>query len=234
MGYDISATTNTNEYMRCTPYAHRTFAPWFAKEFQTLFNKICDRTVVTQDRCYVVHQLAKQCILLEGNYAECGVYKGGTSFLIADAIAGSGKRLDLFDTFRGMPLGAEEDSSDYSAGDFGDTSLRNVKTYLDTFPFIRFFQGLMLETFGEVSDETYCFVHVDVDLYESVRECCEFFYHRLSTGGVMIFDDYGFEMLRDAAKRAVDDFFSDKPEILLSLHTGQCIVTKLPQSTQQK
>ncbi len=43
----------------------------------------------------------------------------------------------------------------------------------------------------------------------------------------MIFDDYGFTYYKDAEKRAVDEFFADKPEFLVSLLTGQCIVIKL-------
>ena len=75
--------------------------------------------------------------------------------------------------------------------------------------------------------QRFAFVHVDVDLYSSVRDCCEFFYPRLSGGASMVFDDYGFPHYRDAAKRAVDEYFADKPERPLVLASGQCVVVKL-------
>jgi O-methyltransferase len=42
----------------------------------------------------------------------------------------------------------------------------------------------------------------------------------------MVFDDYGF-LTCPGAKKAVDEFFSDKREYPCYLPTGQAIVTKL-------
>jgi hypothetical protein len=44
----------------------------------------------------------------------------------------------------------------------------------------------------------------------------------------MVFDDYGFPHYRDAARKAVDEFFADKAERPIVLGTGQCVVLKLP------
>ena len=88
--------------------------------------------------------------------------------------------------------------------------------------------GAIPNTFDVVCSELYGFVHIDVDLYGSVKDCCEFFYDRMVPGGVMIFDDYGFERYIDAGKKAVDEFFEDKPEEVFSLRNGQCFVLKHP------
>ena len=66
-----------------------------------------------------------------------------------------------------------------------------------------------------------------VDIRQSVLDCCEFVYPRMVPGGVLVFDDYGF-LTCPGARAAVDEFFSDKPEHALVLHTGQAIVFKLP------
>ena len=50
--------------------------------------------------------------------------------------------------------------------------------------------------FDEVADRSFCFVHVDVDLFEPTRESIAFFYPRMVPGGVMLFDDYGFVVSR--------------------------------------
>jgi O-methyltransferase len=46
------------------------------------------------------------------------------------------------------------------------------------------------------------------------------------TGGIMIFDDYGF-LSCPGAKLAVDEYFADKPVYPCRLPTGQCFVIKL-------
>lgn len=131
------------------------------------------------------------------------------------------------DTFSGMPKEAENDPSGHRSGDFGDTSFDAVKDYLSDFDFIRFIRGLIPKTFSIADNSSYCFVHIDVDLYQSVLDCCNFFYHRLVSGGIMVFDDYGFIKYMHSVKKAVDEFFSDKPEVPFSLRTGQCIAFKL-------
>ena len=36
------------------------------------------------------------------------------------------------------------------------------------------------------------FCHIDVDVYQSAHDACSFVWPRLSPGGVVVFDDYGF------------------------------------------
>jgi len=228
-GYDIvSISKDRDAYVRCYPYTYATYAPWFCDEFLQLYADIAAFTAVKEDRCYLLRQLAAQCLPLEGVYAECGVFKGGSAFLIAHTIQGTGKQLELYDTFEGMPAEAKNDASRHRVGEFGNTSLDAVKAYLDKFEATQFFPDRIPETFDTEQNKRYCFVHVDVDLYQSVHDCCHYFYPRLVPGGVIIFDDYGFLRYRDAAKRAVDEFFSDKPDVLVSFHTGQCMVMKSP------
>jgi len=157
------------------------------------------------------------------------VYKAGTAYLIANAIKASGrdKHLHLFDTFTGMPDTAIKERDGHQKGDFGDTSLDSVKSYLADFPYVTIHAGFIPTTFENVKNEWFSFVHIDVDIYQTSLDCCEFFYSRLVSGAVVIFDDYGFTKYKDAEKRVVDEFFADKPETLISLPTGQCIIIKL-------
>jgi len=230
IGYDIRRTEVGTEYTLCPPYPYVTYSPWFGDWFQGIYSKIKDYTSVKEDRCYIIHEFCRHCSNLEGDFAECGVYKGGTAFLIAYTLknhCAQDKELHLFDTFAGMPAIANKDPSDYKKGDFGDVSFSDIKNYLQTFPFIVFHRGLIPETFGAVENKKFAFVHIDVDLYQSTKDCCSFFYDRMTIGGIMIIDDYGFPHLKHAAKQAVDEFFCDKLESPVSLRTGQCIVIKL-------
>jgi hypothetical protein len=220
-----------NGYIVCSPMDYYIYAPWLEPSFQEFLAPIRGRTVVSDDRCYILHQLVQQCSRVDGDMAECGCYLGGTAFLIAGTMQRSGadnRPLHLFDTFNGMPAGTITSRDGHSVGEFGDTSFGKVKAYCAEFPNIVFHQGTMPQTFDAVAAQRFSFVHVDVDTYPSTAACCEFFYPRLNPGGALVCDDYGFYRYRHAAMKAVDEFFADKPETPLSLRTGQCLVVKLP------
>jgi len=111
------------------------------------------------------------------------------------------------------------------SGDFQDTSLAAVQAFLHDVDGLAFHQGTFTETLPSVADRTFAFVHIDADLYASVRECCEFFYPRMTRGGILLFDDYGFVSC-PGAREAVDAFFATRPEVPVYLLTGQCLVTR--------
>jgi len=230
LGYGVYRIGSRNVYNLCIPYDYYIYFPWFEEWFQKIYSKAKPRTKVTEDRCYIIFRFCEHCLHIAGDFAECGVYKGGSAYLIADTLVSNSvqdKQVHLFDTFVGMPAIANQDPSGVKEGWFGDNSLGAVKNYLQAFPFVVFHQGVIPETFGSLGDRKFSFVHIDVDLYQTTMDCCNFFYNRMPSGGIMIFDDYGFLAFSDSEKRAVDQFFKDKPETPIALPTGQCIVMKL-------
>jgi hypothetical protein len=54
-------------------------------------------------------------------------------------------------------------------------------------------------------------VHLDCDIYESYKTCLDSLYDQVVPGGVILFDEYACPVW-PGATRAVDEFFSDKPE----------------------
>ena len=207
------------------------FQPWYVdKAFNDIFSLASPNTIVTIDRCHVLWILSKHTSQLEGDFIECGVYKGGTARLLAENLRqlGSNKHLHLFDTFAGMPPTGSEDF--HSAGDFADTSLEQVRRYIGYPEFVHFYPGKIPDTFLSSRPVKFAFAHIDVDIYQAVLDCCKYIYPRLSPGGVMVFDDYGFASC-PGARKAIDEFFADKPEQPLILPNAQAIVTRLPQPT---
>ncbi len=73
-------------------------------------------------------------------------------------------------------------------------------------------------------EQTYCFVHFDVDLYEGTRGCLEYFYPRMQRGGIMISHDYS---VLAGVEKAFQEFFEDKPEEIIDQPTTQCMIIKL-------
>lgn len=195
--------------------------------FNNFYKNITSNTVVDKKRCFMLFQLINQSLTLDGDIAEIGVYRGGTAKLFAQIIESKkiNKDINLFDTFDGMPE-TLKDKDFHKKGDFSTTSLEEVSKYLNSHKQIKYYKGIFPQTSAPIKDKVFSFIHIDVDIYKSVLDCCEFFYSRMSKGGIMIFDDYGFVSC-PGAKSAVDEFFKNKIEFPIYLPTGQCLVVKI-------
>lgn len=69
----------------------------------------------------------------------------------------------------------------------------------------------------------FAFVHMDVDTEEGTRGCPEWFYPRMTPGGMMISHDYP---VGHGVKKAVDEFFAARPEGVFQLFGNQCLIVK--------
>lgn len=171
---------------------------------------------------YSIFAAVKQTAKVPGDIAEVGVYQGGSSKLICEAKGA--RHLHLFDTFAGLPPRKDVDLPHFTEGNYA-CSLDSVRRYLASYSGITFYEGLFPKTATPVgSHHTFSFVHLDVDLYESTRNCLEFFYPRLSPGGMLISHDY---YAAKGVRDAFDEFLVDRPEPLIELTGDQCMVVKI-------
>ena len=200
------------------------FLPWLTPEWRKRLRADDPRSLVPIHDKYVFYCLAldatRRC---SGELAECGVYKGGTAKVLAELVPD--RPLHLLDTFSGMP-DTDPAKDLHKAGDFNDTSLEAVREYLAGHKNVNCIAGLIPQSLEPLRDRTFSFVHIDLDIYSAIKSACEFFYPRLERGGSFLFDDYGHPSC-PGARAAVDEFFSDKPEVKLVMETGQCSVQKL-------
>jgi hypothetical protein len=75
-------------------------------------------------------------------------------------------------------------------------------------------KGLFQDTLGHAPIEKISLLHIDGDWYDSVMTCLQSFYDRVSPGGIVQIDDYGFW---EGARKAVDDFFRQRGLAMPSL-----------------
>jgi O-methyltransferase len=215
-------------------YAPR-LSPWLGEPTFRSFDESCDGlTLTAPDSRHALYTLTRQALALDGEIWECGVFKGGTARLLASVIAAQSPRvLRLFDTFEGSPPIDRDFDVRYpkrdvtTDGEREELSESAVRRRLGGYDFVEFHRGLMPASFAGLEQSRIALAHVDVDLYQGVRGCCEFIYPRLAPGGIMVFDDYGFASC-PGARRAVDEFFADKPEFPLVSPSAQALVFKLP------
>jgi O-methyltransferase len=202
------------------------FSPWRAAWFQRIYAEISPHTVVSLQRCWTLWQGLSQALHVEGDVMEAGVFQGGTARLLRLALGEQhAKHLYLFDSFDGMKRVSDHEDR-HSEGDFADTSVEAVRHVVGGGESVHLRKGWIPETFAGLGDTRFCFAHIDLDLYQGVRDSLEFVYPRLSRGGMIVLDDYGFASC-PGARKAVDEFFENKPERPLALSTSQAIIHKL-------
>ena len=172
-----------------------------------------------QCRFYSIQQMVEFVLdkRVDGDFAECGCWKGHSTYIVASILSDRGfaNEFHVFDSFEGglsekhpqdkNKLRDETTSDMTQQKQVFASSKGEVERTLAEFPFVKLYEGWIPDRFDEVEARQFCFVHVDVDLYQPTLNCLEFFYPRLSSGGVVVVDDYGYSAF-PGAKRAVDEF----------------------------
>jgi len=171
---------------------------------------------------YQIIELVRATGKIPGALAEVGVFRGGSARLICEA---KGNRdLHLFDTWEGLPDPTDADNgSGFRRGEFVG-SMEATSKYLSGYTAVHYYRGLFPGTAGPIRDLKFSFVHLDVDLHEATASGLEFFYPRMSTGGVIMSHDY----YSPGVRAAVDEFYREKPEIVVQQPAGtHCVIVKL-------
>ena len=178
----------------------------------------------TYDRKYFLNELLKLAARVPGDLAECGTYQGKSAHLLCAHGERYGRRVHLFDSFEGLPEPHSRDGEYWRQGDLaaGEELLGET---LGEFSNWQAYPGWIPSRFPDVKDQQFSFVHIDVDLYQPTLDSIEFFFPRMSRGGVILMDDYGFGTC-PGAKQALDEFFSKREEEIVLVPTGQGFVVR--------
>jgi len=190
-----------------------------------------------RQRFYILYNLARQYPwpdrLLRGiAVAEAGCFRGLSAYILASAVRDKAiSRFCLFDSFEGLSQREIQDEASITSEQRFCCSLEQVQQNLLQFDFIDFYKGWIPDCFQVVKGQcAYDFVHIDVDLYEPTRQSLMYFMPKMSHGGIVVVDDYGYILQFPGAKQAVDEclqLFSDERIIQTLLPTGQIILTRL-------
>lgn len=151
---------------------------------------------------------------ISGSVAECGVYRGEFSRFINKYFPD--RTLYLFDTFEGfvkkeidIELSFNNDAfakSIYSQDDtiFKATDIEHVMRHMPYPENCIIKQGVLPDTTTDVHD-SFCFINLDMDLYQPMLAGLNFFWGKMASGGVMLLHDY-FDPSLPGVARAVEDF----------------------------
>ena len=194
------------------------------------FEAIRKHTLVDIYRCYELWQVVDQLSDIPGDLLEVGVWRGGSGALIAKRaqISNIDGRIFLCDTFTGVVKASKNDNA-YTGGEHADTSEEAVVELLAAMDLNNtlILRGVFPDdTASEISSQNFRFVHIDVDVYQSAKEITDWAWPRLSTGGVIIYDDYGTESTIGVT-RLVDEQQGLADRLTIYNINGHALVIKL-------
>ncbi len=209
---------------------NRNLAWMHDEEFNALLERFPGPVTDVEARAFTLYSSARATRHLPGDTAECGVWKGLGSYLTATATLRDGRCHHGFDSFMGLsePMAVDIPSRRrthrFKAGEMA-AEWETVRDNLAAVPRLHLYPGWIPERFAEVADRTFCFVHVDVDLYAPSLASLQFFYPRLVNGGILLCDDYGSEAC-PGARLAVDEYVAQVQAPLIHLPTGQALLLR--------
>ncbi len=194
---------------------------WHDEAFNRYLKQFRELDGLNTPRRWMLYQLTRLAGAVHGDTAECGVFEGAGSYLICRSLGehpGISRTHFIFDSFEGLSAPTMAEGSYWTAGNL-TCDLDAVKLNLASVKNISWHKGWIPGRFSDAADRKFCFVHIDVDLYEPTRDSIQFFYPRMNEGGIILCDDYGFTSC-PGATRAIEEFLKDKPEKMLALASG--------------
>jgi hypothetical protein len=166
---------------------------------------------------------------ISGDFAELGVWRGNTAAVLALYAAQTGRSVYLFDTFEGFDREDLRGIDADKAMAFGDTSLDLVREVVgDELTNCFYVKGRFPESIeAPLRERQYALVSLDCDLYEPMKAGLDFFYPRMTRGGIFLLHDYS-SLRWNGAKRAVDEFCAGSGEfvVLMPDKSGSAFLRK--------
>ncbi|OGA35767.1 MAG: hypothetical protein A3G80_13855 [Betaproteobacteria bacterium RIFCSPLOWO2_12_FULL_62_13b] len=175
-------------------------------------------------RNYVQAWAAKSVLSrkVPGDFVECACYKGISARIVCDYVdfSNSGRDYYLYDLFEHDESMIHHAMPEHSA-DLFDT----VKRRFSGFPNVKITKGFVPQVLDELSPETIAFMNIDLNNAPAEIGALERLFDRLSPGGILILDDYGWRAYRPQ-KDAEDPWLAERGYQVLELPTGQGLVFK--------
>lgn len=206
------------------------------EKFRRIYDNCKKFTMTSKERMYALYKSVEYIIKsdLTGDFVECGVWRGGSTMLIAYTLIEfnvTNRKIYLYDTFEGMTKPSENDfkvrnvknpaidkwkkeqKKDHNKWCYA--SLSEVKNNMSLTKYPKnnlfFVKGKVEETIPATIPFKIAMLRLDTDWYESTKHELIHLFPLLVKNGVLIIDDYGFWA---GSKKAVDEYFSRNPILL--------------------
>jgi hypothetical protein len=210
--------------------ATKNFPPDFPDEAISTILEVQPYTMTSPERILALIQAVEyvENNKIDGDIVECGVWKGGSMLAAARTLTRSGdqkRHLYLFDTFDGMTAPTEEDvdwtgssaefllekdEKDEESRIWCYAPFESVRKTMEESGYdkdkIHLIKGKVEETIPLYAPKRIAILRLDTDWYESTKHELTYLFPRLSVGGVIIIDDYGWWK---GARLATDEYVQE-------------------------
>jgi hypothetical protein len=163
------------------------------------------------------------------NIVECGVCDGMGIYFALSAARDQHQdiRCYLYDAWEGMKKEYLLDTELGQDGSYSylqmDNTIRNLSPFKGN---IFFNKGYIPDSFvSSKNPDSLVLLLIDLNSAIPTIKALDFFFDKLESGGIILFDDYSFLGYEDT-KKYVDEWLKNKPGILLPMPTGQSIFFK--------
>ncbi len=196
-------------------------------EFWEICRDVWDFTCLTIPAMYNLYTACVYAIEndIPGDFVECGVYLGGSIMLATHVSARRGgfpaRRVVAVDTFRGFVRRTEHDISfdgnevcqpSSQERDFYELARGNIRSVPGDQSCVEIVRGDVFQVLAPaIADRPVAVLRLDTDSYDTTKHELEVAWDRVSPGGVVIIDDYGWCL---GARKATDDFLKGRKAYL--------------------
>jgi hypothetical protein len=210
-----------------------TIEPWSTKVLEPEFLAIVDEMInlninligassiqgfAPHERYYILWKALQEAKGLDGNFAQCGVYKGEQAYFMAKA---TDKVVYLFDSFEGATEFDEFDNDFYKTMPF-KCAVEDCQNTLAGFTNVSINEGRVPLNFDKVSKIS--LLHIDLDLHLPTKISLENLWSKIVDNGIVMVDTH--DNVATGVTKAITEFAESVGRELQVLPTGVIVITK--------
>lgn len=174
-------------------------------------------------RRYILACAAYHAVQLDGDFVECGCYRGTGIKIVTDYLGGASfpKAFWGYDLFE-----HSADDAHHAMPDHGPDLFRQVTERFAGYPTVRIVRGRIPEALEGQSPARIAYLHIDLNQAPAEIAALEALFDRVVPGGIVILDDYEWALAYRGQKLAEDPWFEARSYRVFPLPTGQGLVIK--------
>jgi O-methyltransferase len=181
-------------------------------------------------RLHTLAWAAKNALNVEGDFVECGVFKGFCSSVLLKYLDFQDlpRQAYLYDTFEGLPekTSTEKERRDWDYTKYDPEDIYNgVREKFSGYRNVKIVRGIVPDTFNVAVPEKIAFLHIDMNSEKAEMLALEHLFDKVTPGGIIVFDDFGWTSNVNQMRSELA-FMNERGHPVLELPTGQGVVIK--------
>jgi formyltetrahydrofolate-dependent phosphoribosylglycinamide formyltransferase len=186
-------------------------------------NSDSDADVAIVWRRYILACAACHAVQLDGDFVECGCYRGVGIKTVVDYLGGTAfpRRFWGYDLFEHAPGMAH-----HAMADHGPTLAGIVRAKFADYPQVSIVQGEIPTVLAGQSPARISYLHIDLNEAAAEIAALDALFDRVVPSGIIILDDYEWALRYRPQKLAEDPWFEARGYRVMPLPTGQGLVIK--------